>query len=195
MTYFTFGNKKLDRTIATFNFTSASECPSRSLGLCQLEDCTRCYAYKDELRSRYALLMHHRQRSFWHSCSVDTFLSQFFYERGNRHVFALRFSVAGDVEDQASINKLSDIVLYLNSKGIHCYTYTARCDLEWNHARRSGLVVNGSGWKASNKVIVKDKITRIGKRQVVCPGKCGPGKCTLCIDTRNQTILFPLRRR
>ena len=125
--HFSFGNKKLPKTTAIFNITSALECKSRKLGLCQLgKDTKKCYALKAEKCYPSVLPYRNRQTNLWDNMNAEEFVKNFMKEKGRRKIDALRFNESGDFRGQRDVNKLIKIARLLQAEGIKVYCYTAR---------------------------------------------------------------------
>lgn len=60
------GNTKIGPDTMVLNLTSATDCPSRRLGLCQLDNPADCYALKAE-RHYYTTVLPYRRRqaAYW----------------------------------------------------------------------------------------------------------------------------------
>jgi hypothetical protein len=145
--YVTFGNKKLPKTTAIFNMNSATDCPSKKLGLCKL--CRVCYAMKAEIQYPDVLPYRRRQSNFWTSCDAPEFVNLFNTMQARKKIKLnkLRISEAGDYTTQNDVNKMTEIA---NNLPVRSYCYTARTDLNFNG--RGKLVVNLSGLHNINRL-------------------------------------------
>jgi len=181
-----FGNKKLPKTTAIFNIGSATDCPSKALGLCKL--CKECYAMKAERQYPQVRPYRDRQLAYWKDVTVDQFVREF-HEMNMRKktpANALRVNEAGDFYSQADVDKLESIAQWLSAEGIKTYVYTARRDLNFNSCKF--LNVMGSfvtaeqnhsafiGVKGAKEMA--KKMRGIYRKTAVCPGDCK--KCSLC---------------
>jgi hypothetical protein len=194
----TFGNKKLPETTMIINITSATDCPSRALGMCQLDHCgigsRKCYALKAE-KFRPSTLAHRRkQQAWWDQPTVDM-TESFFQMRSKmrRKVTAVRVGESGDFRDIGDVRKLA--ALAKSNEDLTWYLYTARKDLFTDAVLCTlpkNVVVNGSGWMADNgfyavpkgaaRPVVKEGIKKIAW----CAGDCR--KCTLCLKKGGVAI-------
>lgn len=186
-------NTKITRLARTIilNMQSATDCTSKKLGLCQLQDCSKCYAYRSELRFTNCLPYRRGQARQWQTLSVETYIKEIegIQKRAfNKYQF-LRFSEAGDYSSISDVHKMLAI-----SGGITIfpYTYTARKDLFYNHIRqgtlqKSKLVINGSGFMIDNCFKVVGKGYKLKAGEVLCKGKCE--HCTYCMVKGKRTIV------
>lgn len=195
-----FGNKKLPKTTMIFNICPASMCPSKALGLCQLdkiEGCGsgKCYAMNAEQRygKLHVLPYRMRQMEWWDSKSPIQIAESLLGACGEREVTALRLNEAGDFRHYGDLISAICIANVLAGEGIVTYCYTARNDLV---ARLPGmpayLTINGSGWMAHNKYTVVPKgqakayiAAHPGSKR--CVGDCR--KCSLCLKPRGIEIV------
>jgi len=187
MSLFAFGNRKLPNTTAIFNMSSAQQCPSNGLGLCQLADPNKCYALKAERMYKAVLPYRHRQSLFWANCKPTEFVSQLLKEIGRKKIKHLRLNEAGDFFAQKCVRKAEQIAKLLKEKhNITTYVYTARKDL--NFSRRRFLIVNGSNFMVDNRFTSVDCKEKAGQQtmkdalhaegQAICIGDCR--KCRIC---------------
>lgn len=170
------GNKKIGRDTLIFNITSAVECKSRELGLCQVPN--RCYALKAEKQYHHVVPQFRaRQTKMWDSKSVDDLVKGLKTEIAKHPrvpIKYIRFSEAGDFRTQKDINKLFEIANQI--KDIVFYGYTARSDLDFSE-RPKNVIINGSNFLVDNQftAVPKDSIT---DTDIVCGGNCRV--CDLC---------------
>lgn len=168
------GNRKLPRSTAIFNMTSATDCVSRKLGLCNAMKCgIRCYALKAEVQYPCVLPYRSRQATYWDTHCSAQFAGDLLAinERKRKPFTHLRLNEAGDFRSQADVDKTENIAKMLKMFGIVVYCYTSRSDLDFSGCDQ--LVINGSGFKTkgiTNKFsIIDNKASATGK---VCPGNC-----------------------
>jgi hypothetical protein len=181
------GNSKLHTDTLIFNITSATNCPSKRLGLCQIPD--NCYALRPEKRWKETLPYRERQTKDWDSKSAFELASELAYEI-SRHfkpkIKYVRFSEAGDFRDQQDIEKLKQIAKLLPS--VIFYGYTARSDLNYND-RPNNLIINGSGFMLDNSFTVIPKQDK-DKHPIVCSSDCE--NCMLCKEKEYKDIKIPI---
>jgi hypothetical protein len=189
-----FGNKKLPKTTAIFNIGSATDCPSKALGLCAL--CKECYAMKAERQYPQVLPYRERQLAYWSEVSATDFAFEFLamISKKRNKVDALRVNEAGDFYSQADVHKLEEIAQILATEGIKTYVYTARRDLDFSMCPK--LNVMGSFITAEQKhsafIGVKGakeharKMRGFYRKTAVCPGDCK--KCRLCQVAKGVVI-------
>jgi len=194
--HLSYGNNKLPKSTAIFNLGSATECPSKALGLCALAD--ECYAMKAEKQYPACKPYRDRQLSYWNSVDADQFADEFLMaiKRKRTAITALRVNESGDFYSQADIEKLSAIADKLSVFGIKVYAYTARRDLNFNDLS-DNLNIMGSFITAEQKISafigVKDakahakNMRGFYNKTAVCPGDCK--KCSLC-QVVKSTVVF-----
>lgn len=176
-----FGNRKLPKTTAIFNMTSATDCPSAARGVCKVADI--CYAKKAERIYPGCLPARRAQSVYWKRTSAAEFVTDFLEavtykagaKRGQYKVTVLRLSEAGDFATQADLNKAVEIAEGLSAAGIGMYAYSAAHDFDYSDTK--SLVVNGSGFMADNEFTAVNK-EDVVKSKPLCPGDCT--KCSLC---------------
>ena len=195
----TFGNRKLPKTTMIMNITSATDCPARKLGMCQLDKCgigsNKCYALKAE-KFRPATLVHRRKQQEWWDQGIMDMLYSFkdFRRKMRRTVLAVRVGESGDLRDLRDY--LNVYTLALDNPDLTWYLYTARKDITDRLTpairNRDNLVINGSGWMADNAFIAVPKgaarpVAKEGVKKIAwCAGDCR--KCTLCLKKGGTTI-------
>ena len=160
---------------------SATDCPSKKLGLCNV--CDICYAMKAERQYPACKPYRERQAEYWQNCTPLTFVRDFLasIERKRNKPTHLRLNEAGDFYSQNCVSKAEKIAELLRSHGIEVYCYTARKDL--NFAYCNALTVNGSSFKVSNEFKAVDSFS---DNALKCIGDCK--KCSLCTTSKNVTI-------
>ncbi len=174
------GNHKIGKDTLVINMTSATDCPSRVRKLCQLDDCSKCYAMKAERQYPSVLPYRRRQADYWSSTRASTIAADLLEKisRMKNKIKYIRFSEAGDFNTQADIDKLDWIARSL--PGIVFYGYTARSDLDY-YDLAPNLVINGSGFMVSNMYAVD-----YHRADVECPNNCR--SCDYCKVAENRMI-------
>ena len=162
--------------------TSATDCPSKKLGLCQLANCTDCYAYNAERQYPAVLPYRRRQSVLWRD--FKWFCSEFswFLLSKKKPIKYVRFNESGDFTDQTCVDNLKKLAKkYPN---IQFYGYTARKDLSFRNLP-ANLAINGSNWRRGrmNRFVA---VMRPSGSNPVCPGDCRT--CNLCKTARGLTI-------
>jgi len=203
----TRGNHKLPYSTAILNTGGpALMCPSRALGLCQLEKLgcpDRCYARKAEISyGKVSIQWRMRQLEYWRSRGVTRIVDDFLAlnRRARTKVTAIRLNEAGDFQTRQDVEQAVTLAFLLRDHHVTVYCYTARHDLlaEWIPGQLD-LVINGSGFMAHNQYLVapkgtaEDKIRELwksGARARRCAGDCR--KCSLCLEARGLTIVNEL---
>jgi len=189
-----YGNKKLPKSTAIFNIGSATDCPSKALGLCTLV--AECYAMKAEKQYPACRPYRDRQLSYWNSVNAMQFKDDFVkaISRKKVKVNALRVNESGDFYTQSDVDKLESIASLLVAYGVKVYVYTARKDL--NFSKCKALNVMGSFITAEHNISafigVKDakghakRMRGFYKKTAVCPGDCT--KCSLCQVVKSTVV-------
>lgn len=176
----TNGNKKIGKDTLILNITSATDCPSKALGLCKHTKI--CYAMKAERMYPACLPFRRAQTKQWDDLKarglVSSILSIPKVKKGK--IKYLRVSEAGDFRSQRDVNKLNIIAKKLKAAGITTYCYTARQDLKF---KGLAFIVNGSGFKVDNNFKAVKEHT---PGAITCPGNCRG--CNLCKVKHGQTI-------
>jgi hypothetical protein len=182
----TRGNKKLPRSYGIINLCPAKMCPSRALGMCQLDACgvgsARCYALKAERAWPKSVMPHRMAQMEWWDNSVGQLLFDFRAWRSGLRakITAVRIGESGDFRHSVDVSKLT--YLAKDNPDLAWYCYTARKDLFTPAVLNIlplNVVVNGSGWLAHNEFVVLDGLYKDVKTDYVCPGDCR--KCSQCL--------------
>jgi hypothetical protein len=186
------GNTKVPRSTGIFNMSSATDCPSKRLGLCKAcKQGAKCYALKAEYEYRPDVLPFRRkQEHYWKHITAKQFVSDFVLLNSLKEVpfQNIRFSEAGDFHSQFCVDKLEQIALRLRRFGVRVYCYTSRSDLDFSKVRHA--IITGSNFMKkgiSNQFrIVNDVKKERMKGEGVCKGDCRV--CKLCL-MRNMKIV------
>lgn len=176
------GNIKLPSSIAIFNMGSATDCPSRKLGLCAAcKIGIKCYALKAEQQYPKALPYRKKQEHFWLNITAEKFSESFLSinEKKNNKFVALRLNESGDFHSQDCVHKAEKIARTLNKRGIKVYVYTSRSDLNFENCKN--LIILGSGFKKKGisnifQIVKKNEVWP--KNYDTCSGSCK--SCSLC---------------
>jgi len=180
------GNSKVPYYI--FNMTSATDCPSRKLGICKVADI--CYAIKAEKLYKQVLPYRNRQAEYWKSVPAVDFVNELIaiQSRSRTMPKVLRFSESGDFASQSDVDKMTDIAETLKLSGWLVYGYTARVDLDLSRLLKSANVnlsndSSESTKQGANRFKVVDSPSGDNS---VCVGDCT--KCKLCLNKRGKII-------
>ncbi len=174
------GNSKIGSDTLILNITSATDCKSAALGLCEV-GLKKCYAMKSERQYPNVLPYRRAQELQFDSMSAKAIVEEIhkLVKRARKPIKYLRVSEAGDFRSQEDVNKLNAIAKLLNLK---VYTYTARRDLKFN-GLSNNLVINGSGFPIHNNFKAVDKHS---SKALKCVGDCR--KCKLCTVRHSKTV-------
>ena len=187
------GNAKLPRTTAILNITPALTCPSRAMGVCQLDKCGvgshKCYAAKAERAWPEVLPYRVRQQEWWDQDEATLCLGfKGWYDNLRNKVSAVRIGESGDFRNAEDVGKLR--CLAECNKSLTWYCYTARQDLftpKVLEALPANVTVNGSGWMAHNNFVVLGPRNRDTQAfDHMCPGDCRD--CSMCLVPSGKTI-------
>ena len=179
-----YGNKKIGSDTLIFNLCSAHDCPSRMLGLCQLENPSKCYALKAEKMYPNVKPYRDRQSEYWNNGNIVDMYYDIGHsiERRKAKTRYMRLNESGDFKDQYDVDRAENLAHYLyRHLGIITYCYTARIDLAFPDLL--WFVVNGSGHMQSNEYRV---VKEYSGKNPVCPNDCR--KCDLCKVPRGIVI-------
>lgn len=142
--HLSFGvNRKLPRTTCVLNFSAATDCASKRLGLCRIPE-GKCYALKAERAWQGVLPYRRRQDKLTHEMTPFE-LAAAVGELAQRYgIDKLRLSEAGDYRDQhdVAITNTAATLIKEHFKVV-TYGYTARTDLDFGDC--TAVVVNSSG--------------------------------------------------
>lgn len=180
------GNHKIGKDTLIVNMGSATDCPSRKLGYCQLENPSACYALKAERMYPNVLPSRREQSGIWGMLTAQEvatdILTRVCSSYYKHPITFLRYSEAGDFLEQADVDKMSEIADALKDAGIRVYGYTARWDLDYSQVS-TNMVVIGSGFMVHNEFRAVPHSTG---EHPVCPGNCRT--CRLCKESRGIVI-------
>jgi hypothetical protein len=204
--YISWGNNKIDSSVAIFNLNAATDCPNADTERCQVP-WDACYAHKAENMYPQTLPYRRRQEFLWDSLDPDTWAEAFLsiVSRKRSPVTAVRFSEAGDFRNNGDIVRVNRIARLLQPHGIDVYTYSATSYLDWDLA--TDFTVNQSndfrdyGDRLFTAVPTESDIP---DGAVMCPfdyatkhgvtgderPKCG--ECRLCIDDTGPDVYITL---
>ena len=178
------GNRKIGRDTLIINITSATDCPSRRLGMCPLDNPDRCYALKAERLYPQCLPYRRRQTKLWDKLKPKE-IAQSLIERIEHSkkpkIKYVRFSESGDFRCQADVDKMSEIASLLKPYKITVYGYTARKDLDFSKVS-SNMVVTGSRFMVHNEFVPGGDVSE----GYVCALNCRV--CDLCKSRRYVVI-------
>ena len=92
---YTIGNKKIGKDTLIFNMGSATNCPSKKLGLCK--HCDKCYALKAEKMYPQVLPFRQKQEKYWLNTSIDLIIDDFVLAlTKHKNIKYVRFNESGD---------------------------------------------------------------------------------------------------
>ena len=174
----TEGNLKIPATTAIFNMSSATDCPSRKLGICKavVNGKSVCYAKRAECSMRPGVLPFRRkQQLYWKRVEPEQFCAELLaISLAKLKPFtALRFNEAGDFHTQSCVDKAEKIARILKIYGIIAYAYSSRDDLDYSKIR--ALKISGSGFKKPGIVNIFTMIPNIESKPKgfgICCGNC-----------------------
>ena len=204
--YISWGNNKIDKSVAIFNMNSATDCPNADTERCQVP-WESCYAHKAENIYKEVLPYRRRQEYLWDSLDPDTWAEAFLQivSRKRTPVTAIRFSEAGDFRMDSDIVRVNRIAQILKPHGIDVYTYSASSFLNWELA--TDFTINQSNELADygdRLFTAVPTVDDIPDGSLMCPfeyakhagvatderPKCG--ECRLCIDDAGPDVYITL---
>lgn len=187
---FSIGNTKLGKDTVILNMTSATDCPSKKLGLCKLTH--KCYAMKAERQYPSCLPFRRRQETQWTNESVETIIDSIKKKNKNKNIKYVRISEAGDFRTQEDVQKLFKLSEALEKENIKVYAYTARQDLNFEDSP-ANLTINGTFFKIHNQFIpvplLPDPQT-LQSHEVICEGECP--NCNYCKENGDKKIYIKI---
>lgn len=200
---YSIGNLKIGKDTLIFNMGSATNCPSKRAGLCNID----CYAMKSERQYKAVLPYRTMQEKYWLTNDAFT-ISEDIQKAFNRKLKVklkyVRVNEAGDFHSMDCVNKLIQIAEMLPE--IQFYTYTHRSDLiSDNMYVPSNLVINTSNFSRKGfnqfKAIPEIKVKSMKEIQqkwdeikefadLACIGDCSI--CGYCKKSHGKVIGVPL---
>ena len=188
----TYGNHKIPNTTAIFNMGTATDCPSKKLGLCKVvNNGIKCYAYKAEQQYKEKVLDHREQQAkYWKNTSKEQIVTDIIKKTSTKRkpITHLRINESGDFHTQEDVNKLSYISKQIKQTlNITTYGYTARSDLDFTECH---ALIKGSGHDSGNngKCITIKSESDNPEGFIICPGSCKT--CNLCKINTQLNISF-----
>lgn len=204
-------NKKIGRDTLIFNMTSATDCPSKSLGLCPIPD-GKCYALKAE-RLYPGCLPYRRRQEYYFDNRTGMGIGYDVYRLIEKYpslkrVKYIRFSESGDFSSQADVDKMNiaakvcnDLLKRDGKSPLIWYGYSARRDLDFSSA--DSLLVKGSGHSnCNNGATFSMQLTQSQKGRktlripgfkkpvFICPGDCSG--CDFCKRRNDRPLVIPM---
>jgi hypothetical protein len=182
------GNSKIGKDTFILNITSATDCPTKKLGLCKIPK--QCYALQPELRwtnkhHGNILCSRRLQTKIFDSLTPKEIAKQIIQKAKNKikyQIKYLRIHESGDFRNQKDVNKISRIADYLAKEDIRVYGYAARSDLKYSNLSKN-LVLNGSYFMIHNQFF---PVMNYSKEAIKCIGNCRI--CNLCKEAKGLTI-------
>jgi hypothetical protein len=131
--YISFGNNKISKKVAIFNFNSATDCPNAETDNCQVRF-SECYAHKAENIYPNTLAYRRRQEYLRDCLDPDTFAKAFLelVSRKRNPVTTIRFSESGDFRHRGDLIWADRVAEILGREGIDTYVYSASDYLQWD---------------------------------------------------------------
>jgi hypothetical protein len=186
-----WGNHKLGNDIGIFNMGTATDCPSKQLGLCVTHNSGyKCYALKPE--QQYPTVVpaaRERQGVEWNTNTAYDISVSFIDQISRRRTTTryIRYNESSDFITQDDVNKLSTVAKNVQDAiGVQTYGYSARKDLDFSNAN---FLCKGSGWESNNGIcIVIGKKEELPAGYIECGGNCK--NCNLCKINTKIKIAF-----
>ena len=186
---FTKGNKKLPKSTYIINMGSATDCPSKKLGLCQCPD--KCYALAAERQYPDCKPFRERQREVFNTVSAKDIAAALILASKRSGLYKmthLRFSEAGDFETQSDVVKLAEVCRIVSATGVSVYGYTARTDLDLSSLLKVATVnvSNDAGDHVDNGANRFKAVETYTNTLPKCAGDCRI--CSLCSTVNGKVI-------
>lgn len=177
------GNKKIGKDTFIFNMGSYTNCPSRKLGLCKLNEA--CYARQPELQYKDICINYRTtQEKLWINISANEFSDKLkaILKRLRKPIKFFRFNESGDFHSRECVSKVKDIAR--KNPSISFYTYTHRKDLNLKSTPKN-LNILTSNFKRKGMSAFK-VVKKIDKSKPYCKKNCRI--CSLCKIKRTKPI-------
>lgn len=197
--YLSFGNRKIDKSVAIFNMNSATDCPNADTKHCQVSF-DDCYAHRAENTYPNTLPYRRRQEYLWDCLDADTFVSAFLQivDRKQNDVNALRLSEAGDFRHNGDIYKADRIAKLLSEHNIKVYTYSATNYLDWDFVDHFTVNQSNDFSDYGDRLYTAvETVKDIPQGGVHCPyeatdGEIKCGDCVACITKDAPDVYITL---
>jgi hypothetical protein len=203
MMEYAVGNLKIGKDTLIFNMGSAHNCPSKRLGLCNID----CYALKSEKRYPATYPYRTRQEAYWlrnDAFKIAEDIQVAFNRKLKTPLKYVRINESGDLHSADCVNKLIRIAEILPN--IMFYTYTHRSDLIYNNmVVPKNLIINCSNFRRDGfntfQAVSSVKVHRMAdipkcKKEILkfadyaCFGDCS--KCGYCKKAHGKVIGCPI---
>ena len=153
------GNSKIDIDTLILNMGSATDCPSKKLGLCKV--CGICYAMKPERMYPGCLPYRRSQEKYWKTHNATQIIIDFEmlfkrHARAFKGIKYFRFNESGDFWSKDCVIKLDMVAAWLLDKyGIKTNGFTARKDLNFDglsfNVKGSGSSFGNNGYTVARR--------------------------------------------
>lgn len=198
--YISFGNAKLDDSIAIFNMGPAHDCPNLGTDYCQVAE-DECYAVKTEQRYPNVTAYRRRQEFLWGALDARTFAKAFkmVCDRKQHDVEVLRINESGDIRHSGDVTRLRRIADMLS---IPVYLYTASSFVDFTDVEE--FTVNASNFDVNGAdqyyVVVEDTGELPDEEYFHCPASeeesdqtCGDS-CMACMHSGGSDKIYETLR-
>lgn len=174
------GNKKLEKTTIILNVGSATFCPSKNTGKCNV--CGICYAANAERQYLNTLVYRLTQTVRFYYLPADEIAAQILRRTKTEYI---RFNESGDVFDNKDIEKILQIAkICYKKKNLITYLYTA-AGQQYKQYQTVYLKINISG---IDYTAVPNLTDANAKNNLVCCGVCN--QCLYCkFEFGKQTVV------
>lgn len=140
------GNTKIGKDTLIFNMCSATDCPSKKLGLCKIR---KCYALKAEKMYIHPILnclkFRRKQTRYWGKTNIIKFVQELaIVLQSKSHIKYFRWNESGDFKTQLDIERAALIAAMFPH--IIFYTYTHRSDLSYKNLPKN-LIISTSNFR------------------------------------------------
>lgn len=190
--------KKQTHNVLITNMGTASECPERKAGFCQLKRETDCYAWRAEKRFEKCKAYRERQGKQFEEHTIQWYVDEItgIQARKRAKLTHHRWNESGGLRDEHDLATIAVLANDTKKLGIETFTYTSRQDI-WEKighkvTDNSEIVVNGSGFMAHNEYRVVPKDYQKKENEYWCPDKCY--NCSMCKKRLGITILAKERK-
>jgi len=199
--HISYGNTKIEDTVAIFNTGAASDCINLNSDYCQVGP-GECYAVQSE-EEFPCKDYRRRQQIIWDHLDGQTWAKAFrrHYNRKETPVTDIRFSEAGDFRTQHDVLRVNEIARELDDI-VNVYTYSASSWLDWTDATH--FTVNQSNAKGDfgdrNYNVVADPENMPDDAGLWCPfdqtdGNIKCGDCRVCLEPDGPDVYIELETK
>lgn len=196
--HLSYGNTKIEDSVAIFNMGAATDCVNLESKFCQVGP-DECYAVQSE-KEFPCIDYRRRQEIIWNHLDGETWAKAFrrHYQRKETPVTDIRFSEAGDFETQHDVLRVNQIARELDDI-VNVYTYSASSWLDWTDATHFTVNQSNTVGDFGDRTysVVDDPETVSDDKGLWCPfdqtdGNIKCGDCRVCLEPDGPDVYIEL---